>query len=353
MSAAGVRGREATLQVQRARIVDAMVCAADELGFVRVTIGGVCSRARVSRATFYEAFDGLQDCFTAVIDEGYECAHALISLAFEGEEHWLDGVRAALASLLALFDEEPKLARVWCVQAFAAGPWALARREYHIAALTETIGKHWVLSEGAQVNPLAVRGVVESILGIIQMRLLADSEEPLLGLLGSLMGLIGAVYNGGRAATVEMERGEAYARAMLARRQRPPGSEDIRESVEIPSALRDARAHRARACLSYLAENPGASNREVARAVGIARQEQISKLLARLNALGLLLKRAALPGGANAWSLTSHGMRVTRALRVTHESTYTISPTSVQGPTSGIVLDACTDVTLESLPCIS
>jgi hypothetical protein len=71
----------------------------------------------------------------------------------------------------------------------------------------------------------------------------------------------------------------------------------------------------ARGCLLYLASNPGASNREVANGVGIRHQEQVSKLLARLHACGLLAKRAATPGAANAWWLTPHGQLVAAALR--------------------------------------
>ncbi len=304
-----------------------MVLTVGERGFARTTVSGVCARARVSRGTFYEAFDGLQDCFLAVIDEGHWRAHALMFVAFEGEECWREGVRAALASLLALFDEEPLLARVWFVETLAAGSWALEHRGRRVAALTAMIVERWPMPEDARVNPLAAAGVMESVLGIIHTRLLTGSKEPLVGLLGPLMGLITVVYAGGGAAAVEIERGEAHALAILSARQPRPDSESTGD-IDVPSALRDPRAHRARECLHYLAENPGVSNRDVARAVGIARQEQISKLLARLNTLGVLTKRAALPGASNAWLLTPYGMRVSHALRVECTPAFSVSPGS-------------------------
>jgi predicted transcriptional regulator len=61
--------------------------------------------------------------------------------------------------------------------------------------------------------------------------------------------------------------------------------------------------------LSVIGARPGASNREIALDAGIADQGQISKLLARLQDLGLIgntgLGHAA--GAANAWSLTAVG----------------------------------------------
>jgi AcrR family transcriptional regulator len=293
-----------------------MVYTVAEHGFARTKISDVCIQARVSPGTFYDCFDNLQDCFAVVIDEGYRRVHALISLAFQEQNHWLEGIRAALASLFTLFDDEPLLARVWFVETLAAGSWALERRDRHLASLTAMISRRWPIPQGVSAHPLTPRAVIESILGLIHTRLLAAKDEPLVTLLGPVMGLIGAVYLGEPAAATEIERGEAYASAIIAVRQTRADSNT--EDVDIPRALRDPRAHRARLCMHYLANNSGASNREIAGAVGIAHQEQISKLLARLNALGLLDKRPAPPGGANAWSLTHYGEKITQRLLAEH-----------------------------------
>jgi AcrR family transcriptional regulator len=297
----------------RTRILDAMVFQTGERGFSRTTVSEVCARARVSPNTFYELFDGLQDCFVAVMQDGHRRARTLVCEAFEGPERWQDGLRVALASLLGLFDEEPLLARVWFVESLAAGSWALECRERQIRGLTELIVARWPTPEGVWVNPLAAAAVMESVLGIIQTRLLTGSEEPLVGLLGPLMGLIAAIYIDGRAAVEEMERGDASARAALAaRKARANGA--IGAGVEVPRALRDPRAHRARECLLYLAKHPGASNREAARALGIIGAGQISRLLSRLCALGLLDKHRGAPGRPNAWSPTPFGIQVAGAL---------------------------------------
>jgi DNA-binding MarR family transcriptional regulator len=70
--------------------------------------------------------------------------------------------------------------------------------------------------------------------------------------------------------------------------------------------------------LVTIAEYPGASNRKVAAQAGISDQGQVSKLLARLEHLGLVENRGAGPvkGAPNAWQLTPRGERVQQAIRV-------------------------------------
>ncbi len=303
---------------QRARVFDAMVSIASDRGFAGTTVTAVCARARVSRGTFYELFDDLEDCLLAVIDEGYLRAHTLIAQAFERERSWREGVREALVSLLALFDEEPRLARVWFVETLAAGSWALERRERHVAALTAMIVERWPLPRHTQLNPLAAPAVMQAILGLIHTHLLTRPEEPLVGMLAPLMGLITALYLRPRSAAAEIQCAEALSRSLLAER-RPQARSGDSSSVQIPGLLRDPRAHRARSCLLYLAEHPGASNRQIASAVSIARHDQISTLLARLARIGLLVKREGPPGHANAWSLSPHGLQVAHVVRQWHE----------------------------------
>src|SRR3954463_12165075 len=60
--------REEVLQSQRGRMLEAMAHAVLEKGYVHTTVADVLTRARVSRETFYEHFDGKEDCFLAVYD---------------------------------------------------------------------------------------------------------------------------------------------------------------------------------------------------------------------------------------------------------------------------------------------
>jgi DNA-binding MarR family transcriptional regulator len=69
--------------------------------------------------------------------------------------------------------------------------------------------------------------------------------------------------------------------------------------------------------LEYLAEHPGASNRLIAEYAGVADEGQMSKLLMRLERVGLIENpgRARVKGAPNAWTLTAKGEEAERAVR--------------------------------------
>jgi hypothetical protein len=72
--------------------------------------------------------------------------------------------------------------------------------------------------------------------------------------------------------------------------------------------------------LNAIADHPGASNRAIGQVAEAYDQGQISKLLSRLERLGLVENMAGgghrPTGEPNAWRLTSRGVEVERALRV-------------------------------------
>src|ERR1700686_637619 len=108
-------------EIQRSRMLAAAVDAVEQVGCARMTVAQVIRRARVSRKTFYDVFADREDCFLAAFDQGLEQARSLATDAYARESGWLDGMRAALARVLRLMDEEPGLARLCVVEALGAG----------------------------------------------------------------------------------------------------------------------------------------------------------------------------------------------------------------------------------------
>jgi DNA-binding MarR family transcriptional regulator len=74
-------------------------------------------------------------------------------------------------------------------------------------------------------------------------------------------------------------------------------------------------APRRHEALTFLLTHPDASNREIAAGIGITDEAQASRLLARMEDLGLVRNRNHYNHGApNAWQLTADGRRLLHAL---------------------------------------
>lgn len=301
---------------QRTRILNAVVEVIAERGLAGTSIAVALAQAKVSRGAFYELFGSLDEALIAVIDETLEEVDGLATHELQQKRAWQDGLRAALAEVLRFLDSRPALARVCIVEVLGAGSVVLARRERHMSALRARIAEQ--LDPELRTSPtLAAEGLMAAVVGIVHARLVTREPEPLIGLLGPLMALIVGAQMGARAAAAEIERGDRLAQAMLAELgplSQPPVGKAVLDAG-VPALLRDPAAYRVRLCLLYVAEQPGASNRQIAAGIGVSHQGQASTLLKRLVSEGLLMKQSLGVGRRNVWRLTADGSRVAGVLQ--------------------------------------
>ncbi len=298
-----------------------MVTVVAERGYAGASVELVVARAGVSRRTFYGCFESQEACFLALLDLGVARAEHIVSEAFEQNDRWQDGVRTVLAALLMLLDSEALLARVWLVESLAAGSWALRHRERNLARLRALMVSCWPITRPSSPPRLAADGAMASVLGVIHTHILFERPAPLIELLGPLMGLVAVHYLPSRAAAREVDRGEKLSREIQAAGRHAP-----RAAAATPALLNNPNAHRARRCVLFLADHPQASNREVAEAIGVAHQSQISALLSCLLRERLVAKHSAGLGKRNSWRLTSHGEEIARALQDTEVGQIALNP---------------------------
>lgn len=294
---------------QRERILGAIVEVVAERGYAGATVGAIAERARVGRPTFYRLFPGgLDEGLSAVIDHGLERSQGLVARAFAEHECRREAMRTALASVLALFDSEPQLARVLMVDTLAGGPPVLEHRARAVAAFRQLVITQ-VGEELSSVSPLAAEGTLAAVMEIVRSHLISLESEPLVGLLGPLLGLIAEPFVGRGIAGEEMRQGERLARALEAEETGRAATPLIHAASESEKRmiLTNSTAQRPRECLLYLAEHPDASNSAVGVGIGVKHRSQISVLLAQLEEKGLVVKRSAGLGVANRWRLTAHG----------------------------------------------
>jgi AcrR family transcriptional regulator len=312
---AAENGRGDVVQLQRARIVSAMVDVVAERGVARSTVAHVVARSGVSRRTFYELFDDREDCFAAAFEQAVERAAARVLPAFNEGGGWLERIRLGLRASLEFLDDEPALGRLGVVESLGAGPVALEHRTRVVNALIEAVdrGRREPKAAG-RLTRLTAEGVVGAVLAVLHARLVEHEPRPMISLLGPLMGLIVLPYQGRVVAEREA------ARPAPKRRPAPPVADPLR-GLEMRLTYRTVRALAAIASRESDPRPP--SNREVSDAAGVADQGQISKLLARLEHLGLVenVGEGHAKGEPNAWQLTPRGHEVQRTISRETEQT--------------------------------
>jgi AcrR family transcriptional regulator len=307
--------------MQRARLLDGAVAAVSELGWSRATVASITSRARVSRKTFYDLFSEREDCLLAVLNDTLtRIEWELATANLEGvSSSWCRRMRMGLWIVLSFFDREPELARLCVVGSASGGRRVQEWRQDVIARLAEVVDEGRPGgARGERVPVLTAEGLVGAVLMILHTRLLDPERAPLSDLQGQLMGMIVLPYLGVAAALSECERPAPQvpllSSAVGVRAYR--GGTDPLRNVPMRLTYRTARV------LAAALEHPGSSNRFIGEQAGVYDQGQISRLLARLERIGLLANTGEghVKGESNAWSLTVLGERVTEhlALKTNH-----------------------------------
>ncbi len=327
-------GKERVARFQQMRITTAMTEVATAGGVANVTVGHVTSHAGVSRRTFYELFDDKEDCFLAALEEALARARGYVLAVYRPADVWRVRIRAALTAFLSFLDDEPAMGRLLLVEALGAGPRVLERR----AVVLEQVGRILDGGRGAvrgsaaavaatreptaatarepvaaaaaaittpSASSLTAEGVVGAVHSILHTRLHQGGESRLTELASPLMAMIVLPYLGPAAARAELTRSPPSPREW----PRAIARKDPLKGLSMRFTYRTSRV------LGAIAVQPGASNRLVGEAAGVGDPGQISKLLTRLEGLGLVANGGGgqPEGMPNAWTLTTLGIEVERA----------------------------------------
>jgi AcrR family transcriptional regulator len=104
-----------------------------EKGYVATSVADIVAHAGVSRKTFYELFDDRLDCFMAANRQAQEILLSTMSeqlkvIEQQRELDDLSRISALTEAYLQTLFSFPKIARVFLVEVYAAGPEAIALR---------------------------------------------------------------------------------------------------------------------------------------------------------------------------------------------------------------------------------
>jgi len=169
---------------QRFRIIAAMLQILPRHGYPATTIGHVTQEAGVSRAAFYQQFEGKEECFLATYDLAGQWLCERVEGAVSSDDEWPVRVRTGVSEALRLLAANPAIAHLIAVEALQAGPAARERQQARLAGFAEALRAGRSARPGlpAELEELLLGGVLSLIARYVdsgRAKQLADATSEL------------------------------------------------------------------------------------------------------------------------------------------------------------------------------
>jgi AcrR family transcriptional regulator len=288
----------------RQRLLTAMAGVTAEHGRRAGTVDAACERAGVSKRKFYEHFTDSEQCFVGAVGQAFDQLFAAIDHALAQQpQDWEDRVSTVIAALIAALDRDRTMARMCLVETHSGSAAALSIRNAAVHRLARMLGAGATVGD-PEMRDAAARGAVGAILELVGDPVAEGG--PLQEVVGSAIYLALAPFAGRRAAGI---------RAANPPQISPPTPLPGRPAQGgglLPGAAEQLLVTElARQTVLYLADHAGACNIDVARAIGVRHESQMSRHLARLERAGIVRHRKE--GRTNAWRLTAQGRAAAEA----------------------------------------
>lgn len=182
--------RAEVLADQRSRLLAGLAAALAYHGYEDTKITDIVELAAVSRPTFYEHFEGKDDCFAAAYADSVQRLEAVVVAAVGDEREPAAALSRGLEAGLGLLAAEPAVAHLLLVESLAAARPARLEHEHTLDRLAGALRS----LAGEELPPETERLLAGGLVSLLAGRVLAgeveslpDSRELLLGyLLASL-----------------------------------------------------------------------------------------------------------------------------------------------------------------------
>jgi TetR/AcrR family transcriptional regulator len=290
---------------QRQRLTAAMAQVAAEHGRRAASVELVCERAGMSRRTFYENFTDGEQCFVGAIGQAFDQLFAAITAAVGAEpQDWEDRACTTVAALIATLDRDRTLARLCVIEPHSGSPVALSIRHAAVHRLALVLAAGATVGDAA-LRDAAARGAVGAILELATDPILAG--EPLQPIVAPALYTALAPFTGRRVAS---------RRAADPPRISAMSVVGVGVGIDAPPAAPTDQllvTELTRQTVLHLAMSPDACNVDIARAIGVRHESQMSRHLVRLERAGIVQRRKE--GRLNAWRLTALGEEAACSLR--------------------------------------
>jgi AcrR family transcriptional regulator len=285
---------------QRQRLIAAMAHVAAEHGRRAASVEVVCERAGMSRRSFYEHFTDGEQCFVSAVGQAFDQLFAAINAAVgAAPQDWEDRACTTVAALIATLDSNRTLARLCVIEPHSGSAVALSIRHAAVHRLALVLAAGATVGDAA-LREAAARGAIGAILELATDPILA--EESLQAIVAPALYTALAPFTGRRIASRRAADPPRVSVATAAVGAPPPAAVAQLLVTELT-----------RQTLRHLDAHPGAANIDIARAVDVRHESQMSRHLGRLERAGMVCHRRE--GRTNAWVLTARGEEAARSLR--------------------------------------
>jgi len=181
---------DAVAENHRQRIMFATSQVVSEQGYTAATVTDISKLAGIAGRVFYRHFADKQEAFSAVHELGFQYLMAIAAGAFFTGKSWpermWEGFRAATQNV----QENPTMANVGFVEAYAVGPGAIQRVEDSRIAFTIFLQEGYQNATGGRApSQLALDTIITAIFELVYRQARAGETHETGGLLPLIMHL--------------------------------------------------------------------------------------------------------------------------------------------------------------------
>jgi AcrR family transcriptional regulator len=161
---------------QRDRMLAACLRAVAEKGYGNFTVADVIAGAGVSRETFYEHFNGKEECFLAAYELSVDAVLGAMTQADPGgEQEPLERYDRMMRGYLELMAHPDGYARVFLVDVYAAGERALRRRREVMDRFAEVVAE--LVGARSAADRFACEALVAAVSSMVTVRVAAGDLD--------------------------------------------------------------------------------------------------------------------------------------------------------------------------------
>lgn len=300
-------------ELQRARLIASMTALSRERDWHGLSVDRICEHAGMSRRTFYEHFTDAEDCFASAIEDALGRLWGEVAEQVDAAGNdWAGQVAVAFVTFLAALELDRPRAWMAIMEPLYGNGRARAARQVVVDRFVVLLERGPADEDGDRIPANTAAGTIGGLWELALQHV--SGGEDAVGIdeaAGSAIFLALSPFVGRHEAMRHAFGARKPSEVVAAARER--AAEDAAPALDAELADTLLRlTELSAATLRHIAAHPGCGNVEIAEAVGVVHESQMSRLLRRLADDGLA--ESLREGRSHAWGLTERGAAVAARL---------------------------------------